>query len=618
MKRLVVCCDGTWNKPDNETITNIEKLARTVQSDAASTGGVQQLVYYVSGVGAGSYLADRVLGGAFGFGLFGNVVACYRFLAQNYEEGDEIFIFGFSRGAYTARSVAGMVARVGLLTKQSLVEERLPAAVALYQRKDPSEGAFGASVEEFKHDHCHPAPIDFLGVFDTVGALGVPGFMRFTPRFHDIELGSEVRRARHALAIDETRLKFAPTLWESPQGRPGAPTEDDRVKQVWFEGAHSDVGGGYHSTGLSDTALLWMAREAHEAGLVFDVPLLAHYADSGSDPIRHDPLTWLFRLTNLLLVLKARLGLGRSPAFVGGLRRLTSERALSVRVASSAVNHFQAGGYEPANLAALAEATSGFAGIVERVVALPEEGLDLSDLGTPPVLPAADAGPGWHGDPMNATQTAWHDGYERVRALALAAGEDGMGVRVPATPAWTARDLLSHMIGLGHDVLAGDEPDDHNEEWTRAQVEARRDRSVADLLAEWAADHDGIVAYLADEPRPLGDLVIHEQDLRGALGAPGARDSDGVAAIRESMAGRLAENVSDSRPLRLESDSWVWQSHEGETGAVLRASGFDVFRALTSRRTAGELRSWVVDGDVEPYLDAFAVLGPLPEESLGE
>ena len=126
MKRLVVCCDGTWNKPDNETITNVEKLARTVQSDPGATGGAYQLVYYLSGVGAGSYAADRLLGGAFGFGLFHNVIACYRFLAQNYEPGDQIFIVGFSRGAYTARSVAGMVARVGLLSKLSLVEERLP------------------------------------------------------------------------------------------------------------------------------------------------------------------------------------------------------------------------------------------------------------------------------------------------------------------------------------------------------------------------------------------------------------------------------------------------------------------------------------------------------------
>ncbi len=384
MKRLVVCCDGTWNKPDSQNITNVEKLARTVQSDPSVTGGAYQLVYYVSGVGAGSYAADRLLGGAFGFGLFHNVIASYRFLAQNYEPGDEIFILGFSRGAYTARSVAGMVGRVGLLTKLSLVEERLPAAVHMYQHTDMPDGAFGASVDEFRHDHCHPAKVNFLGVFDTVGALGVPGFMRHAPRFHDVQLSSQVLRARHALAVDETRLKFAPSFWEAPADLPDAPTEDERVKQVWFEGAHSDVGGGYHDTGLSDTSLLWMAREAHDAGLVFDVPLLSHYVNSGSDPIRHNPLNAMYKVDNLLLGAKMKVGTAkRAGAFSGGLRRLTNDRALSVRVASSAVTHFQEGGYEPANLKAFSEATNGFDGLREPVITLPEHGVDFTSLGTP-------------------------------------------------------------------------------------------------------------------------------------------------------------------------------------------------------------------------------------------
>lgn len=387
MKRLVVCCDGTWNKPDSQTITNVEKIARTVQSDPRATGGIYQLVYYVSGVGAGSYAADKFLGGAFGFGLFHNVIACYRFLAQNYEPGDEIFIVGFSRGGYTARSVAGMVGRVGLLTKLSLVKEKLPAAVHMYQRTDMPEGAFGASLGEFKHDHCHPAKITFLGVFDTVGALGVPGFARHVPQFHDVQLSSQVTRARHALAVDETRVKFAPTFWEAPSESPGAPTNDPRVKQVWFEGAHSDVGGGYRETGLSDTALLWMVREAHDAGLVFDVPLMRYYVNSGCDPIRHDPLNRMYRLDNFILGAKAKAragGQSGTGAFSEGLRRLTNERALSVRVASSAVTHFQDdGGYQPANLRALGDATNGFKDVVEPVTALPENDLDVSFLGGP-------------------------------------------------------------------------------------------------------------------------------------------------------------------------------------------------------------------------------------------
>ncbi|WP_191907850.1 DUF2235 domain-containing protein [Nocardioides cynanchi] len=386
MKRLVVCCDGTWNKPDSENVTNVEKIARTVQSDPSATGGAYQLVYYISGVGAGSYEADRLLGGAFGFGLFHNVIACYRFLAQNYEPGDEIFILGFSRGAYTARSVAGMLAGVGLLTKLALVEERLPEAVHLYQRTSMPEGAFGESVEEFKHDHCHAAKVTFLGVFDTVGALGVPGFERDTPRFHNVQLSDQVLCARQALAIDETRLKFAPTLWEAPADPPGAPTEDPRVKQVWFEGAHSDVGGGYAQTGLSDTALLWMAREAHAAGLVFDADLLGTYVNSGSDPICHNPLSLLYKLDNEILGAKEHLPWqDEESEFSHGLRLLTNDRALSVRVSYSAVRHYEEGGYAPGNLVAFAEQTGGFEGIIEHVVRLPEAGTDLTDLASPPV-----------------------------------------------------------------------------------------------------------------------------------------------------------------------------------------------------------------------------------------
>lgn len=384
MKRLVVCCDGTWNKPDSEDVTNVEKIARTIQTDLPATGGVQQLVYYIGGVGTSSYEADRLLGGAFGFGLFHNVIACYRFLSQNYEPGDEIFIIGFSRGAYTARSLGGMIAKVGLLTKLALVQDKLPEAVHLYQRTKMPEGAIAESADKFKHDHCHAAPVTFLGVFDTVGALGVPGFERATPRFHSVQLSDQVLCARQALAIDETRMKFAPTFWEAPPQAAPAKTEDPRVKQVWFEGCHSDVGGGYRETetGLSDTALLWMTREAHQEGLIFDTDLLALYVKSGAAPYLHNPLDLLFRADNLLLTLESALPGHHLDAFTHGLRNLTNDSALSVRVASSVVANFKAGDYRPANLAAFAEATNDFDGIIEPVVQLPDTGLDLSPLGS--------------------------------------------------------------------------------------------------------------------------------------------------------------------------------------------------------------------------------------------
>ncbi len=206
------------------------------------------------------------------------------------------------------------------------------------------------------------------------------------PRFHDVQLSGQVLRARHALAIDETRLKFAPTFWEAPADRADAPTEDPRVKQVWFEGAHSDVGGGYRDTGLSDTSLLWMAREAHAAGLVFDVPLLSplrrqRLRPDPAQPAQPDVQGRQPPPRGEDEAGRQGRGECRSPA---GSRLIRNERALSVRVASSAVTHFQEGGYEPANLTTCADDTQGFADIVEPVTALPERGVDLTPLGGPP------------------------------------------------------------------------------------------------------------------------------------------------------------------------------------------------------------------------------------------
>jgi uncharacterized protein (DUF2235 family) len=375
MKRLVICCDGTWNRPDSPHVTNIEKIARTVQTDLAATGGVQQLVLYLSGVGGAGYHTDRFLGGAFGLGLFTNVLAGYRFLALNYEAGDEIFVFGFSRGAYTARSLCGMVGKVGLLTRRALVAEKLPEAVARYQRRSPAAGAPGQSDEEFKHDYCHDAtPIEFLGVFDTVGALGVPGALRRRHQFHDVSLSSSVLCARHALAVDEARMKFEPCLWNAVDE---TCCEDPRVRQVWFEGSHSDIGGGYAETGLSDTALLWMASEANKVGLAFDEELLRTYLCSGSSAIRHDSTKAMYKLLDLVIRTKILLRVASGAAFLGRQRRLMRPDCVSVRVAESTADHFRCDpGYRPGSLASWAEESDDFAGRVEPVIGLPEPSYD--------------------------------------------------------------------------------------------------------------------------------------------------------------------------------------------------------------------------------------------------
>jgi hypothetical protein len=371
MKRLVICCDGTWNRPDAKNVTNIEKIARTVQTDLASTGGVQQLVLYLSGVGGAGYHADRLLGGAFGLGLFHNVLAGYRFLSLNYEPGDEIYVFGFSRGAYTARSLAGMIGKVGLLTRPALVQEKLPEAVERYKGVDPAEGKKGASNAEFKRDFCHPdTPIHFVGVFDTVGALGVPGALRRRHQFHDVKLGAAVRQARQALAVDEMRMKFEPCLWDAVDE---SCCEDPRVKQVWFEGAHSDVGGGYQDSGLSDTALLWMVSEANEQGLAFDEELLRRYVACGESAVRHDSSKPLFKVLDLVIRTKIRLGLADGRAFDKRDRRLYRPDCVSVRIAESTAEHYRADeGYRPRNLVTLDRDTGSFARCLEPVIGLPE------------------------------------------------------------------------------------------------------------------------------------------------------------------------------------------------------------------------------------------------------
>jgi uncharacterized protein (TIGR03083 family) len=224
----------------------------------------------------------------------------------------------------------------------------------------------------------------------------------------------------------------------------------------------------------------------------------------------------------------------------------------------------------------------------------------------------------------------WSTAYARVGDLVSALDETQIATRVPACPDWTVHDLLAHMVGLGVDVLSGDEPDDHHSAWTQAQVDARADHDAAALLAEWAGVAERLPAWMQEHgTRPLNDVVIHEQDLRGAVGVPGGRTCDGVAIVRDRMAARLGAALADRpgpAPLALEEEPrpgrapWSWCSSGAvrDAAVVLRGSGFDLFRALTSRRTADELRGLTVRGDVSAYLDALALLGPLPTTPLPE
>jgi len=192
---------------------------------------------------------------------------------------------------------------------------------------------------------------------------------------------------------------------------------------------------------------------------------------------------------------------------------------------------------------------------------------------------------------------------------------------VPACPDWTVTQLLAHMVGLNADVLAGDEPDDHNSTWTQRQVDRRAGHEPADLVAEWLALTQPMQDWMREHgTRPLNDAVIHEQDMRGAVDRPGGRDSDGLVAVREAMAERFATRVRAAHlaPVELRSPVWIFSTGDGDPGLELFAPEFDLTRALMTRRTADQLRQWSTAGAIDPYLPVFASLGPLPDRPLPE
>ncbi len=305
MRDLVVCCDGTWNTPDEDkggvpTPTNVAKLRNALTQDES------QLVYYHSGIGTGHGWWDHVVGGGTGAGLDQITMSAYEWLARIYQPNDRIFLFGFSRGAYTARSCNGLLSRYGLLdlsavdTSQSFV--RVGELFESYRSRQDF-----ANPKAYPFHNQRPGasqkgttPVYFIGVWDTVGALGIPNDFAVLGlldrpedyRFHDTELNDTVAFARHAVALDERRASFAPTFWS----KVGPHTD---AKQLWFPGTHGDVGGGYLETGLSDGALLWMIEEAEARELRFH--------DGIETQIEPDPLGPLHvSLTGIFAFLKSR------------------------------------------------------------------------------------------------------------------------------------------------------------------------------------------------------------------------------------------------------------------------------------------------------------------------
>lgn len=267
MKRIVICCDGTWNSPDQLTDgvpvpTNVTRFADSVLLEHQ---GIPQLLFYHPGIGSEGSWLKRLFDGYTGTGVSRNILEAYCFLVTHYEPGDQLFLLGFSRGAFTVRSLAGFIRNSGLLRRDSL--SVLDRAFRLYRARGDASRPRGHEATLFRRTYAvaDVVPIEFVGVWDTVGSLGNPLlFGRLSPenRFHDTDLSTIVRNAFQALAIDEKRWMFEACLWHQ---QPDA--KEQVMEQVWFAGVHGNVGGGYVDTGLSDLALEWLVDNAKRCGL---------------------------------------------------------------------------------------------------------------------------------------------------------------------------------------------------------------------------------------------------------------------------------------------------------------------------------------------------------------
>ncbi|MBY6152999.1 DUF2235 domain-containing protein [Vannielia litorea] len=315
MKRIAIFCDGTWNTPDAPFPTNVFHLHKMAIRTAED--GTTQILKYIPGVGTGfgktgwRKRLDKVTGGVFGVGVTKNILAGYTFLIEQYEPGDEIYVFGFSRGAFTARSLVGLLRASGL--PRHTEAWKAPEALKRYRDDDPAtkpsseeshrfrlgyspDVVTSEKEEDWRRAQGHPVPprltVTYLGIWDTVGALGIPSYYKWLAQvfnhsqgFHDTQLSSMVMAARHAVSLDERRKAFPPTLW----GNLGElnrenPERKRAYQQLWFAGDHGSVGGGGDIDGLSNITLRWVVEGAQEQGLEFDPTALAVFA-AEEDPL---------------------------------------------------------------------------------------------------------------------------------------------------------------------------------------------------------------------------------------------------------------------------------------------------------------------------------------------
>lgn len=298
MRNIVICCDGTWNNPKQEdngvpAPTNVVRLFNALAQHDDQGGA--QLKYYHPGLGGEEMgLKEKILGGALGIGITRHICSAYHWLGNQYEEGDNVYIFGFSRGAFTARCLAGMLGK-GLLSLRGITPKQSWKRVEKAFKSGYRSGNKNWRNKDWKaFNRGYGLKVNFLGVWDTVGALGIPDDLEILNlfdnpdnwRFHDSKLGKNVLSGRHAMALDELRSSFTVTHWSNID------SHDDAV-ELWFPGVHSDVGGGYAETDLSNGALTWMIEEATSAGLVFRPNVLSQI-NSNPKGVLHNSYKGLF------------------------------------------------------------------------------------------------------------------------------------------------------------------------------------------------------------------------------------------------------------------------------------------------------------------------------------
>ena len=290
MKRLIVCCDGTWQKLNSEYPTNVVKIAQAIRP-LCDDKITQQIIFYGKGIGTGDRL-DGIFDGAFGWSIDQNILDAYRFLSFNYQQGDEIYLYGFSLGAYTVRSLAGLIRFSGLLERNKI--RQAIKAYTMYH-DDQIQIDNKQAIRFRRKNSISHVKIKLLGCWDTVGLLGVPNKIPLIPidkwinkkyKRHNTYLSSIVEHALHAVAIDEIRKFFDVIRMEKSPENPR-----QSLKQMWFAGNHDCIGGGEErNSGLSDIALSWMIEESQKLGIEFDLTkIITGIKPNPKIPFDNDP-----------------------------------------------------------------------------------------------------------------------------------------------------------------------------------------------------------------------------------------------------------------------------------------------------------------------------------------